>query len=48
LWEAEIITPMSARRLRVRKATAGVGTGPTSVTSRPMEMNPAVSAGSSM
>ena len=47
LCEAEITTPMSARRLRVSIATAGVGSGPTSTTSMPIEMKPAVSAGSS-
>ena len=35
LCEAETITPRSARSERVRKATAGVGIGPTSMTSMP-------------
>jgi len=48
LCEAVIMTPRSARMERVSMATAGVGSGPTSVTFMPMEMNPAVSAGSSM
>ncbi len=48
LCEAEITTPRSARIERVSMATAGVGIGPTRTTSIPMEMNPAVSAGSSM
>ncbi len=42
------MTPRSARRLRVSMAIAGVGSGPTSTTSMPMAMNPAVSAGSIM
>ncbi len=48
LCEAEIITPRSARIDRVRNPTAGVGTGPTRNTSMPTEVNPAVSAFSSM
>ncbi len=40
LCEAEIITPRSARRLRVSIATAGVGSGPTRVTSMPAPMKP--------
>ena len=48
LWEAEMTTPRSARSERVSMATAGVGIGPTSVTSMPIETNPAVSAGSIM
>ncbi len=39
-------TPRSARKERVSTATAGVGNGPTSTTSMPMEMKPAVKAGS--
>ena len=41
------MTPRSARRDGVSMAMAGVGIGPTRMTSMPMEMNPAVSAGSS-
>ena len=41
-------TPRSARSERVSMATAGVGCGPSRITSMPMEMNPAVSAGSSI
>ena len=41
-------TPISARRLRVSIAIAGVGSGPTSTTSMPIVIKPAVSAGSSM
>jgi len=48
LCEAEIITPRSARRLRVSMAIAGVGSGPISTTSMPAPMNPATSAGSIM
>jgi hypothetical protein len=48
LWDAEIITPRSARRLRVSMAIAGVGTGPDRITSTPTLVNPAVSAGSIM
>jgi hypothetical protein len=48
LCDAEIITPRSARSERVSIATPGVGSGPSSVTSMPMAMKPAVSAGSSM
>ena len=48
LWEAEMTTPASARRLRVMKAMPGVGSGPTSRTSTPMEVIPAVRAVSSM
>jgi len=44
LWEAEMTTPASARRLLVRNAMAGVGIGPTSSTSTPMEQIPAVRA----
>ena len=40
LCEAEIITPRSARRLRVSMAIAGVGNGPTSGTSMPDAVNP--------
>ena len=42
LCEAEIITPTSARIERVRKPTAGVGTGPSSSTSTPTDRKPAV------
>ena len=48
LCEAEIITPRSARSERVSMAIAGVGSGPTSVTSIPAPTKPAVSAGSIM
>ena len=48
LCEAEIITPRSARSERVSSATAGVGSGPTRITFMPIEMKPAVSAGSIM
>jgi len=48
LCEAEIITPRSARNERVSIAIAGVGNGPTRVTSMPAPTNPATSAGSSM
>ena len=48
LWDAEITTPASARMLRVRNATAGVGSGPTSRTSAPMEQIPDASAVSNM
>ena len=41
------MTPMSARKERVSMATAGVGIGPIRMTSIPIEMKPAVSAGSS-
>ena len=42
------MTPRSARSERVSIATPGVGNGPSSVTSMPTAMKPAVSAGSSM
>ena len=42
------MTPISARSERVRNATAGVGTGPVSITRMPAERNPAVSAYSIM
>ncbi len=48
LWEAEIITPRSARIERVIIATAGVGSGPNRRTSMPTEVKPATSAGSIM
>jgi len=48
LWLAEIMIPRSARIERVRNPTAGVGTGPKSSTFIPVEVNPAVSAFSSM
>ena len=48
LWDAEIITPRSARMDRVSMAVAGVGIGPTSTTSMPTEVKPAVIAASSM
>jgi hypothetical protein len=48
LCEAEIITPASARMLRVRKAMPGVGIGPQTSTSTPIEQMPEVKALSSM
>ncbi len=48
LWDAEMTTPASALRLRVMSATAGVGIGPTSRTSTPIEQIPATSADSIM
>ena len=46
--EAEMTTPASARRLRVRNAMPGVGSGPTSSTSTPIEQMPDAIAVSSM
>ena len=48
LCEAEMTTPASARRLRVRNAMPGVGIGPTSSTSTPIEQMPEAMAVSSM
>ncbi len=48
LWEAEIITPADSRSARVRKATAGVGIGPTRKVSTPAAERPDSSADSSM
>jgi len=48
LCDAEIITPRSARIERVSIAIAGVGSGPTRITSMPAPVNPATSAGSIM
>ena len=48
LCEADITTPASARMLRVRNAIAGVGSGPTSQTSTPIEQIPDSIAVSSM
>ncbi len=48
LWEAEIITPRSARSDRVSMATAGVGIGPNWNTSMPTAVNPETSAFSIM
>ena len=48
LWLAEIMIPTSARIERVRKPTAGVGTGPSSSTFMPVLVSPAVSAFSSI
>ena len=48
LCEAEIITPRSARTERVSMPTAGVGIGPSWITSMPTEVKPAVSAVSIM
>ena len=42
------MTPRSARRLRVNSAIAGVGNGPTSVTSIPAARKPETSAHSIM
>jgi hypothetical protein len=44
LWEAETITPTSARSERVSMPTAGVGTGPSRNTFIPAEVRPACSA----
>jgi len=48
LCDAEIITPTSARIERVRKPTAGVGSGPSTSTSMPADRKPAVNACSIM
>ena len=48
LWEAEITAPASARIEVVMLAMPGVGSGPTSATSTPIEVMPAASACSSM
>ena len=48
LCEAEITTPASARIDEVMYAIPGVGSGPTSITSTPIEQMPAASACSSM
>jgi len=48
LCEAEITMPASARSERVRNATAGVGIGPSSLTSQPAATRPASSAASNM
>ena len=48
LCDAEIITPRSARIEGVSMATAGVGMGPSSITSMPTEVNPATRAVSIM
>ena len=48
LCEAEMTTPASARSVRVRKAIPGVGMGPTSSTSTPIEQMPDDMAVSSM
>ena len=48
LWEAEMTTPASARMLEVMKAMPGVGSGPTSRMSTPIEQMPEASAFSSM
>ena len=42
------MTPASARRLLARNAMAGVGMGPTSKTSMPIEQMPDVNADSIM
>src|SRR3990172_9675320 len=44
LWDADMTTPASARRLLVRNAIPGVGHGPTKNTSTPMEQMPEVRA----
>ena len=44
LWEAEMTTPTSTRMSRVRKEMAGVGSGPTRMTSMPAAQKPEVSA----
>ncbi len=48
LWLALITTPASARIDWVMKAMAGVGSGPLSITSTPMELMPEAMACSSM
>ena len=48
LCEAEMTTPRSAPRSAVRKATAGVGSTPSSSTSTPAEARPAATAASSI
>ena len=48
LCEAEMTTPASARIEVVIKEMPGVGIGPTSITSAPIEQMPAASAFSSM
>ena len=48
LCDAVIMIPQSAHMDRVRCATAGVGSGPSSNTSMPMLTSPLVSAVSSM
>ena len=48
LWLAEITAPASQRIELVRLAIAGVGSGPTSATSTPIDMMPEASAFSSM
>ncbi len=44
LCDAEIMTPRLASSFAVKYATAGVGRIPTSSTSTPAELNPAVTA----
>ena len=44
LWEADSMTPRSARRALVKYATAGVGRTPTSMTSTPALARPADTA----
>jgi hypothetical protein len=48
LWLAEIMTPALQRMSTVRNAIAGVGIGPTMITSAPIEQMPAASASSNM
>jgi hypothetical protein len=48
LWEAEIMTPRSARSERVSMATAGVGIGPRRNTSIPTAVKPDMRAASSI
>ncbi len=44
LWDAEIMTPKSARESAIRNAAAGVGTTPASNTSTPELASPAETA----
>ena len=46
LWEAVIITPISALKVFISNGTAGVGNGPTKITSIPIEIKPPVTKGS--
>ena len=48
LWEAEIMTPMSARIEVIRNETAGGGKGPVRIASPPIEATPEDRAVSSM
>jgi len=48
LWLAEMTTPASARIDEVMNAMPGVGSGPQSITSAPIEHTPAAMACSNM